>query len=374
MRHITITGAAGFIGVNLARHFLDRGEHVTLYDSLERKGCLENLAWLRQHPHAANLQVLIGDIRLPSRAFQTAVENSDALFHFAGQVAVTTSVRDPVQDFEVNAAATLKLLELVRNSPSKKAAFFYASTNKVYGGMEDVAITEGKDRFSYRDLPDGIPENRFLDFHSPYGCSKGAADQYVRDYGRIYGLKTVVFRQSCIYGYRQFGLEDQGWVAWFIIAAQLGFPLVVYGNGKQVRDVLFIDDLVAAYDRALDNIDAVAGQIFNIGGGPQNTISLLDLIEMLKTEVNPRLKLTFADWRPGDQPVYISDIRRAQNGFGWEPQIGWRTGIRKLIRWAAENQTSLAAIFRPPAVTDAHPTHLPDLSSPAGEHAAPAAR
>jgi CDP-paratose 2-epimerase len=349
MKQVTITGGAGFIGANLSSHYLDKGCRVVIYDSLERKGCLTNLEWLRGHPKAQNLEALIGDLRLPTHALQEAIEASDALFHLAGQVAVTTSVTDPLHDFEVNALGTFKLLELVRNSAHKRPAFVYASTNKVYGGMENVRIIEKADRFAYDDLPNGIPEDRMLDFHSPYGCSKGAADQYVRDYGRIYGLQTIVFRQSCIYGYRQFGVEDQGWVAWFIIAAQLGLPLVIYGNGKQVRDVLFVDDLVEAYDKALQQIQAVSGQIFNIGGGPENTISLHDLIGVLKSEVNPGLKVTFSDWRPGDQPVYISDVRKARETFGWRPRTDWQSGVRKLIQWVKANERLLRPMFEQPA-------------------------
>ena len=263
----------------------------------------------------------------------------------AGQVAVTTSVKDPVHDFEVNALGTLNMLELVRTSQQKKPVFFYASTNKVYGGMENIRIQEGDEQFSYADLPYGISEERWLDFHSPYGCSKGTGDQYVRDYARIYDLQTVVFRQSCIYGYRQFGLEDQGWVAWFIIAAQLGLPISIYGNGKQVRDILFIDDLVAAYDRAWQQIDKVSGKIFNVGGGPENTISLRQLIQLIKAEVDPALPVSYADWRPGDQRVYVSDIRKAYETFGWKPQISWEEGVRKLIRWVQNNQAMLEGMF-----------------------------
>jgi CDP-paratose 2-epimerase len=364
MKQVTITGGAGFIGSNLTSHYLDKGCRVVIYDSLERKGCLTNLEWLGHHPKAHNLEVLIGDIRLPTPGLQQAIEKSDALFHTAGQVAVTTSVKDPVHDFEVNACGTFKLLELVRNSGQKRPVFFYASTNKVYGGMENVEIREYKDRFGYADLPQGVPEDRLLDFHSPYGCSKGAADQYVRDYARIYGLQTVVFRQSCIYGYRQFGVEDQGWVAWFIIAAQLGLPIVIYGNGKQVRDVLFIDDLLAAYDEAFKQLESVSGQVFNIGGGPDNTISLHDLIGVLKSEVNPGLQITFSDWRPGDQPVYISDVRKAREKFGWSPRTDWQTGVRKLIQWVKENEKLLRPMFESSVVPPAPKAVKPRIVSP----------
>ncbi|MCC6682542.1 MAG: GDP-mannose 4,6-dehydratase [Phycisphaeraceae bacterium] len=345
MKQVLVTGGAGFIGANLARHYLDAGCRVVIYDHLGRNGCVENLDWLRSRQNAANLSVLIGDVRMPTLALRREVEKSDALFHMAAQVAVTTSVTDPVFDFQVNALGTFNMLELVRESKGKKPVFFYASTNKVYGGMEDITIVEGEQRYSYRDLPLGIPEDRVLDFHSPYGCSKGTADQYVRDYARIYDLRSVVFRQSCIYGYRQFGLEDQGWVAWFIIAAMIGRPITVYGDGKQVRDVLFIDDLVAAYDSAWKQIDKTSGRIFNIGGGPQNTISLRDLLKLLKEEVNPRLDPAKGDWRPGDQPVYVSDIRKAKAEFGWEPMTDWQSGVRQLVQWVKDNRAMLERMF-----------------------------
>jgi CDP-paratose 2-epimerase len=211
--------------------------------------------------------------------------------------------------------------------------------------MEDVATVEGKHRFSYRDLPEGIPENRVLDFHSPYGCSKGCADQYVRDYSRIYGLPAVVMRQSCIFGYRQFGIEDQGWVAWFLIAAVLGKPLTIFGNGKQVRDVLFIEDLIAAYEMAWASIGKTSGSVYNIGGGPANTISLLDLLDFLARECSLPVPVTYSDWRPGDQPVFISDIRKAKDAFGWYPRVDWKDGVRKLVDWVRDNRTMLAALF-----------------------------
>lgn len=344
-RTVIITGGAGFIGANLAHHYLDQGDRVVVYDTLARKGCRENLDWLQQHPEAHNLEILVGDVRLPTRALQSAIERADAVFHMAAQVAVTTSVVDPVHDFEVNALGTFKLLELVRTSRGNRPVVFYASTNKVYGGMEDVAIVEGEERYAYRDLPGGIPEDRLLDFHSPYGCSKGAADQYVRDYARIYDLDTVVFRQSCIYGYRQFGLEDQGWVAWFVIAAILGRPITVFGDGKQVRDVLFIDDLIGAYDQAWAQIETTRGRVYNIGGGPANTISLRDLLGLLRDEVGAALEVGYADWRPGDQPVYVSDIEKAARDFGWRPEVDWRTGVNRLVAWVRDNRPMLERLF-----------------------------
>ena len=345
MKNVIITGGAGFTGTNFTEHYLNMGYRVVVVDNLSRKGSRVNLDYLQSHNKVANLEVITDDIRKPSKALAAAVEQADALFHFAGQVAVTTSVTDPREDFEINALGTFNMLELVRNSQGKKPAFFFSSTNKVFGGMEDISIEEDESRYFYRDLPQGISESRTLDFHSPYGCSKGAADQYVRDYARIYGLKTVVFRQSCIYGYRQFGVEDQGWVAWFVIATVLNRSITIYGDGKQVRDVLFIEDLIAAYSQAWDKISEVSGNIYNIGGGPTNTISLLDLIALLKEEVSPDIPLSYADWRPGDQPVYVSDISKAETELGWRPQVSWDLGVRKLVKWVKENRSMLEELF-----------------------------
>ncbi|MFW6088703.1 MAG: GDP-mannose 4,6-dehydratase [Gemmatimonadota bacterium] len=341
---ILITGGAGFTGINFARHYLERGHEVVVLDNLSRRGGLENLRWLREATDdPTRLEVLIEDVRLPGRAVEAAVESADLLLHFAAQVAVTTSVADPAHDFDVNALGTFRMLELVRRSQGKRPAFFYSSTNKVYGGMEDVATVEGELRHGYVDLPNGVPESRPLDFHSPYGCSKGAADQYVRDYARIFGLRTVVFRQSCIYGYRQFGIEDQGWVAWFVIAAELGRPLTIFGDGKQVRDILFIDDLIGAYDAAWRSIDATSGGVYNLGGGPENAISLLDLLGRLGEIRGEEVPVRYDDWRPGDQPVYVSDIEKARAEFGWEPGIGWRDGVGRLVEWVRENRALITA-------------------------------
>ncbi len=345
MKEVIVTGGAGFTGANVVRHHLDRGHRVVVFDNLARKGCLDNLAWLRSHERQEHLEVIVGDCRMPPTELTAAVERADAFFHYAGQVAVTTSVVDPRHDFEGNALATFNMLELVRRSRGNRPPFFFSSTNKVYGGMEDVATVEGEESYAYRDLPLGIPEDRLLDFHSPYGCSKGSADQYVRDYARIYDLATVVFRQSCIYGYRQFGVEDQGWVAWFVIAAVLGKPITIYGDGKQVRDVLFIDDLIEAYDRAWERIDATAGRVYNIGGGPANTISLLQLLEFLGEEHGLDVAPAYDDWRPGDQPVYVSDIRKAESEFGWRPRTDWQSGVSQLVEWVRAHRSMLETLF-----------------------------
>jgi CDP-paratose 2-epimerase len=333
--HFTITGGAGFIGCNLAQHYLAQGHTVTVFDNLSRRGSDKNLTWLQDN-YGSSLSFIKGDVR-DNTALVGALAGAERVFHMASQVAVTTSVVDPRTDFEINALGTFNVLEAVR-AAAPRAVVFYASTNKVYGGMEDVAVVEEATRYHYRDLPGGVPESQTLDFHSPYGCSKGAGDQYVRDYARIYGLRTVVFRQSCIYGTRQFGVEDQGWVAHFCIAAALGRPISIYGNGKQVRDVLWIEDLVRAYDLAAEKIDVVAGKTYNIGGGPANAMSVwAEFGPLLEELAGHPIPVKYGDWRPGDQPVYISDISRAQRELGWTPQVGLREGIARLWRWVCEN-------------------------------------
>ena len=265
-----VTGGAGFIGSNYVHRLLKRGENVTVYDNLSRTK--RNIEWLKGEFGNNAFQLVVGDVRDANRITESA-KDADVIVHLAGQVAVTTSVIDPREDFESNALGTFNVLEAARTS-ERNPIFIYASTNKVYGGMEEVALFEEPTRWRYKDLIQGCPETQPLDFHSPYGCSKGTGDQYVRDYSRIYGLRSVVYRQSCIYGTRQFGIEDQGWVAWFIIAAVTGKPITIYGDGKQVRDILFVDDLLDAYDLAVEKIDVVKGQVYNLGGGPQNVMSI----------------------------------------------------------------------------------------------------
>src|SRR5512142_55647 len=271
-RNYLVTGGAGFIGSNFVCRLLERGESVTIYDNLSRSGAPKNLLWLDKQFGKDSFRLIVGDIR-DAGLLANSARNADVIAHLAGQVAVTTSVTDPREDFECNALGTFNALEAARRS-HKDPVFLYASTNKVYGGMEDVPIVEEATRWRYATLPNGCPETQPLDFHSPYGCSKGTGDQYVRDYARIYGLRSVVFRQSCIYGPRQFGVEDQGWLAWFIIAAVMGRPITIYGDGKQVRDILFVEDLLDAYDLAVTKNDIAAGQVFNMGGGPQNVMSI----------------------------------------------------------------------------------------------------
>ncbi len=335
MNHL-ITGGAGFIGCNLADRLLARGEQVTILDDLSRPRTDLNLRWLQKR-HAAQLRFVRADIR-DAAAVAAAVPGHATVFHLASQVAVTTSVKDPRSDFEINALGTLNVLEAARLSPRPPAVFF-ASTNKVYGGMEDVTVVEQDTRYTYRDMPDGVPESHLLDFHSPYGCSKGSADQYVRDYSRIYGLKTVVFRQSCIYGPRQMGVEDQGWAAHFVIAAVTGQPITIYGDGKQVRDMLYIDDLVDAYLAAHERIDAVSGRIYNVGGGPANALSVwAEFGPLLEHLTGNQIDVRRGDWRPGDQPVYISAIGKAERELGWRPRVGVGEGIARLVEWVQQNR------------------------------------
>lgn len=330
-----ITGGAGFIGCNLTAHLLEKGEEVCVFDNFSRNGSFDNVVWLKER--YPNLRVVAGDIRADHHLLSREIELCDVVFHLAGQVAVTTSFTNPRLDFMINVVGTFNILEALRLS-RKKPILVYASTNKVYGGMEDVVVEERGSRYCYSDFPWGIPETRRLNFHSPYGCSKGAAEQYVRDYARMYGLKTVVFRQSCIYGTRQFGVEDQGWLAWLTIAACLGKPITVYGDGKQVRDVLWVDDLCLAFEKAVANIDVSKGRIYNIGGGPDKTLSLLELFDYLGSFLGKPIVYAKADWRPGDQKVYISDIKKAQQDLSWQPRIAAQEGVKRLFDWVNNNK------------------------------------
>src|SRR5262249_31862678 len=292
-----VTGGAGFVGSNLANNLLSDGCSVTILDSFARSGTPNNLVWLRSRHGNGQLEFIQGDVR-DSATVRTAVKDVDVIYHLAAQVAVTSSVYDPRLDFEINSLGTLNVLEAARLS-DRKPIIVFTSTNKVYGKMESVATVELDTRYTYRDLPHGVSESQPVDFYSPYGCSKGAADQYVRDYARIYGLRTVVFRMSCVYGPRQFGTEDQGWLAHFIIASQTGLPLTIYGDGKQVRDVLFVEDLVRAFRLAMQKIDVTAGQVFNIGGGPANALSVWhEFGHYLATLKGEEVPVQFDAWRP----------------------------------------------------------------------------
>ena len=320
---------------------------MTIFDNLSRPRTQHNLDWLRTiteaHPNAT-LNVLEGDVRDDS-LLQHAVNMAqpELIVHLAAQVAVTTSVQNPREDFEINALGTFNVLETARNASmplgSLQPAVFYASTNKVYGGMHDLKTIEEPARYRYRDLPEGVGESQPLDFHSPYGCSKGTGDQYVRDYARIYGLRTVVFRQGSIYGAHQFGIEDQGWVAYFAIAAALNKPITIYGNGRQVRDLLDVRDLIAAYDAAWNHISTVSGHEFNIGGGMRNNISIwAEFGPLLEKLAGRKINVTYGDWRPGDQPIYVSDTSKAEELLGWKPTISVEHGVRELWEWVNANK------------------------------------
>jgi CDP-paratose 2-epimerase len=335
MNSILITGGAGFIGVNSARYFREKGWSVVLLDNLSRQGTAENLEWLRNRVQIRFERADVRDREMMERIIQEV--RPDVVLHLAAQVAVTTSIKNPREDFEINTLGTLNVLEAIRLK-SPKTFFINAASNKVYGKMEDLSVVKRNRRYEYEDLPQGVSEERPLDFHSPYGCSKGSADQYSIDYARIYGLATVSFRQSCIYGTRQFGVEDQGWVAWFIIASVLGREITIYGDGRQIRDVLHVDDLARSYEAAWERRDVAAGQAFNIGGGPSNTMSLLELVSYLEADLGVTISLKWNDWRPGDQPVFVCNLDKAKRLLDWAPAIGAREGVRQLISWVRENK------------------------------------
>lgn len=317
-RRVLITGGAGFLGVNAALHLIAEGWHVTLLDNLSRPGTERNLKWLiTTHPERTTF--IKEDVR-NATALAMHVKHQDAILHLAGQVAVTTSLVDPSTDFDVNARGTLNLLEAVRLH-NREAPFVFASTNKVYGKLDRNNAA--------------CKETQPIDFHSPYGCSKGAADQYVRDYARCFHMNTVVLRQSCIYGAHQYGTEDQGWVAHFVHSILNGRPLTIYGDGLQVRDLLDARDLCNLYSTAIAKIDQTRGKIYNVGGGPENQRNLIEVIDQIGELAGATPKYTFADWREGDQTFYVSDITKAKEELGWEPRIPFDRGLKQLIAWAA---------------------------------------
>lgn len=353
---LLITGGAGFIGTHAARRFAKRGWKVTVLDDFSRAGTELNLAWLRQECSKLSLEKC--DVR--DRAAVESVfhrQRFSGVLHLASQVAVTTSVAAPLDDFETNACGTFYILDAVRRH-CPDAVFIFASTNKVYGQLEGYAVEQREGRYAYRDLRDGVDERASLDFHSPYGCSKGAGDQYVIDFARIYGLRSTSFRQSCIYGERQFGVEDQGWVAWFAIAAILGRPLTIFGDGRQVRDLLHVDDLVAAYELGFEHPEAISGQAFNLGGGPANTLSLLELIALLEGILRRRLAFRTADCRPGDQKVFVSNVAKASQRLGWAPTVSCEDGVQRLVSWVNANRAMLEKHFYD------HPAKPPVLRGP----------
>ena len=336
-----ITGGAGFIGSNYARRLIDKGAAVTIFDNLSRDGAESNLAWLQNETGKKSFEFIKGDVR-NFEDISAAAKGKEVIIHLAAQVAVTTSVENPRHDFEVNAGGTFNVLEAARLN-NLHPTLIYASTNKVYGELEDLEIIEEPTRYQFKYLKEGVDESRPLDFHSPYGCSKGAGDQYVRDYARIYDIPTTVFRQSCIYGTRQFGIEDQGWVAWFVIAVLKNHPLKIYGNGKQIRDLLFVDDLLDAYDLAVKSPEIAKGQVFNVGGGPKNSISIwVEFSKILEELAGHEIPVEFREWRPGDQKVYVSNIKKCQTELGWTPKTDVRKGLAVLFDWVTENMNLFA--------------------------------
>jgi CDP-paratose 2-epimerase len=336
-RHVLITGGAGFIGTNLADRLLSENRSVLLYDDLSREGVDQNVEWLRER-HGSRLRVEVADVR-DRQALRAAVRSADQVFHLAAQVAVTTSLTDPVHDFEVNVGGTLNLLEALRTLETPPPLVF-TSTNKVYGALADLPLALNCSRYQPLDAATrtGINEERPLDFHSPYGCSKGAADQYVLDYARTFGIPAAVFRMSCIYGLHQMGNEDQGWLAHFLIRAIQGKPIMIYGDGMQVRDVLFVEDLVDAFLLAQANIHTLSGQAFNIGGGLGNTLSLRELLDTIAAISGEPPQVRMRDWRVGDQRYYVSDTRKFKAATGWAPKVCIREGVEKLYRWLLESR------------------------------------
>lgn len=331
-----ITGGAGFIGCNAARRMMCEGDDVIVFDNLSRPGSRENLDWLRTQGEFVFVE---GNVSDKSQVNHALTENRgvDVVLHLAAQTAVTASVEDPRQDFESNLCGTFNICEAVRQL-QPDALLMNAATNKVYGAMSNDNIMEMESRYCYRNQPCGISETQPLDFHSPYGCSKGGADQYVRDYSRIYGIRTVSFRQSCIYGIRQFGVEDQGWVAWFVIRAVAGKGVTIYGDGKQMRDLLYIDDLVDCYRLTARGVETAAGNVYNLGGGPENTLSVLELVSLVSDLAGRETKYTFDEWRPGDQKVFVSDIREIENDIGWRPETRVPDGVGRLFQWVNDNK------------------------------------
>lgn len=338
-----IFGGAGFIGCNLAARLIGRKDQVVLIDNLSRLGSAKNLEWLQSLGPVEFHKV---DIRQADAVRSVVERHKDvgAIAHLAAQVAVTLSVQDPREDFECNALGTFNVLEAVR-ACNIRPTVIHSSTNKVYGNLEDLKVVLRKGRYQFRDLESGVPESTPLDFHSPYGCSKGAADQYVADYARIYDFRTINFRQSCVYGPRQFGVEDQGWVAWFTIAAILERPITIYGDGRQVRDVLYVDDLIDGFLAGVRKAGRIRGRAYNLGGGPKNTMSLLELLRRLESLLGRKLPARFAGWRPGDQKVFVCDISRAKKELGWVPRTRIDEGLAKLAGWVRENRDLLKGVL-----------------------------
>ncbi len=336
---VLITGGAGFIGTNLAHRLLSEGCRVRILDNLSRHGVESNARWLAANHDASRLDIRIHDVR-DARAVAQALEGVGKVFHLAAQVAVTTSITDPLEDFDINCRGTLTLLEAIRHQ-ARPPALVFTSTNKVYGNLENVALRRNGTRYEpagERLRRWGIGEKQALQFWSPYGCSKGTADQYILDYARIYRLETIVFRMSCIYGPHQFGTEDQGWVAHFLISSRCGNPITIFGDGLQVRDLLYVDDLMDAMVAAGRLAPTLKGNVFNIGGGPANMLSLKELLALIGELEGRRPVVRYAAWRHGDQRYFAADIRRFKKASGWKPRVGVRDGVAALHRWLGEHR------------------------------------
>jgi len=356
---ILICGGAGFIGSNWAHWLLENTDSkVHVFDNLSRRGVRANVESLQTAARKSNrLKITVGDIR-DQVEVERAVSSATQIFQFAAQVAVTTSVTNPAHDFDVNLRGTFNVLEAARKSGNHPFVLF-TSTNKVYGDLAEHQIVSFPRRHEFRDIA-GISEAQPLDFHSPYGCSKGAADQYVRDYSRIYDIPSVVFRMSCIAGARQFGNEDQGWVAHFLYSALEGAPLVIYGDGRQIRDVLCVDDLVQAFDAARNHQSITRGQIYNVGGGPENTVSLLELIAEVERLTGKKLEYVKDSTRPGDQLVYVTDYGKLHRDTGWKPKVGVRQTLMRIYDWWKQNRTVVE-----PAVSSTKAIALENVSGAA---------
>ena len=336
IRPVLVTGGAGFIGCNLADRLAREGHHVVVYDVLARAGVEQNLDWLRRR-HPERVSAVVADVR-DAASLEAVARDAGAVFHLAAQVAVTTSLVEPMADFDVNLRATVSLLEMLRRGGAKTPLVF-ASTNKVYGDLADLEMElrdGGYVPLNAHVRRHGVGEDRPLDFHTPYGCSKGAADQYVLDYARSFGLPAAVLRMSCIYGPRQMGTEDQGWVAHFLIRALQGEPVSIYGDGRQVRDILHVDDAVEAYMAAWRDIGRIGGQAYNLGGGPANAVSLRRLLAHIEDLIGRPVQLDFSDWRAGDQRYFVADSRRAQTELGLSSPRAWREGVAELAAWLAQ--------------------------------------
>jgi CDP-paratose 2-epimerase len=361
-RSVVIFGGAGFIGSNWAHRLLKTTDaKVHIFDNLSRSGVLHNLRGLQAaFGKSDRLQITLGDIR-DAALVQRAVQKATEIYHFAAQVAVTSSVHDPRFDFEVNVGGTFNILEAARNS-GRHPFLLFTSTNKVYGNMASQAITSSRSRYSYVGR-DGVSEAQPLDFHSPYGCSKGAADQYVRDYARVFDLPTVVFRMSCIAGPRQFGNEDQGWVAHFLYSALQDQRVTIYGDGRQVRDVLAVEDLLRAFESVRENQKASSGQVYNVGGGLGNAISLLEIMDKIEKLTGHRFRYEFERVRPGDQPVYVTDFSKLRRDAGWSPTMNVEQILGNIYEWWRQNRELFRPAAMPTGLSIPELAHVPGAAS-----------